>query len=100
MKKIFDQKILHKNFLDLFSFPRPVLPLPGMEFLDVNLTEDSILLLYAIHSPFNWRILIKPFSALVLKLHIHKNPRNKTTRVYSCTVWFFVEWNKEGGRKL
>jgi hypothetical protein len=27
-----------------------------MEFLDMNLTKDSSLLLHAIHSPFYWRI--------------------------------------------
>jgi hypothetical protein len=30
-----------------------------MEFLDINLTKDSSLLLQAIHSPFYWRILKK-----------------------------------------
>ncbi len=30
-----------------------------MEFLNINLTEDSSLLLYAIHSPFYWWILKK-----------------------------------------
>jgi hypothetical protein len=30
-----------------------------MEFLDINLTKDSSLLLYAIHSPFCWGILKK-----------------------------------------
>ena len=37
-------------------------PLVGgleMEFLDINSTKDSSLLLYAIHSPFYWRILKK-----------------------------------------
>jgi hypothetical protein len=28
-----------------------------MEFLDTNLIKDSSLLLHAIHSPLNWRIL-------------------------------------------
>jgi hypothetical protein len=28
-----------------------------MEFLDINLANDSRLLLHAIHSPFYWRIL-------------------------------------------
>jgi hypothetical protein len=30
-----------------------------IEFLDINLTKDSSLLLHAIHSPFYWRILQK-----------------------------------------
>jgi hypothetical protein len=37
-----------------------------MEFLDLNLTKDSSLLLNAIHNPFYWLILKKPilFSGL------------------------------------
>ncbi len=30
---------------------------PETEFLDIKLTKDSSLLLHAIDSPFNWRIL-------------------------------------------
>jgi hypothetical protein len=30
-----------------------------MEFLDISLTKDSCLWLYAIHSPFYWRMLKK-----------------------------------------
>jgi hypothetical protein len=30
-----------------------------MEFLVINLTKDSSLLLHAIHNPFYWRILKK-----------------------------------------
>jgi hypothetical protein len=30
-----------------------------MELLDINLTKESSLFLYAIHSPFYWRILKK-----------------------------------------
>jgi hypothetical protein len=53
-----------------------------MELLGINLTEDSSLLLHAIHSAFYWRILKKT-------IHIHgfKNPckksENKKIRVYS-----------------
>ncbi len=39
-----------------------------MEILDINLTEDSGLLLHAIHSPFYWRILRKLYSSLVIKI--------------------------------
>jgi hypothetical protein len=43
-----------------------------MEFLNINLTKDSSLLLHAIDNPFNWRILKKtiPFSTF-------KNPYKK-----------------------
>jgi hypothetical protein len=40
-----------------------------MEFLDINLTKNSSLLVYAIHSIFYWRFYRKP---LVLKIHIKK----------------------------
>ncbi len=39
-----------------------------MEFLDINLTKDLIILLHAIHSPFYCRGFDrKPYSTLVLK---------------------------------
>jgi hypothetical protein len=44
---------------------------PEGEFLDINLTKDSSLLLHAIHSPCYWRILKKTnhtYSSLVLKI--------------------------------
>ncbi len=31
-----------------------------MEFLDINLTKNSSLLLHAIHNPLYWQILKKP----------------------------------------
>ena len=37
-----------------------------MEFLDINLTKDSSLLLHAIQSPFYWRISKENFSIPVL----------------------------------
>ncbi len=33
---------------------------PEMEVLDINLTNDSSLLLHAIHNTFYWQILQKP----------------------------------------
>ncbi len=48
-----------------------------MEFLDINLTKDSSLLLYAIHSPFHWGIERNPYSSLVLKI-ITKNKKNSS----------------------
>jgi hypothetical protein len=42
---------------------------PKMEFLDINLTKESSLVLHAIHSPFSWWILKKTilFSRLLPK---------------------------------
>ncbi len=90
IQEFFIKNFLRKFFLNLFSFLGPVLPLPEMEFLDINLTRDSILLLHAIHSPFYWRILIKPYSALVLKKHIKKI--RETRKLVSTHVQHFVEW--------
>jgi hypothetical protein len=46
---------------------------PEMEFLGINLTKDSSLLLHAIYSHF-WRILKKPhFSSLVFNHHSKKS---------------------------
>jgi hypothetical protein len=39
---------------------------PEMEFLDINLTKDLIILLHAVHSPFYWRISRRSSSSLVL----------------------------------
>ncbi len=49
--------------------------LPETEFLDIILTKDSGLLLYAVHSPFYWRILEKTklFSGF-------KNPYKKSAK--------------------
>ncbi len=38
---------------------------PEMEFLDINLTKDSSLLLYAIHRPSTGRFERNPYSSLV-----------------------------------
>jgi hypothetical protein len=40
-----------------------------MKFLDINLTKDLSLLLYAIHNPFYLRILKKTVLFSVLKIH-------------------------------
>ncbi len=60
-----------------------------MEFLDINLTKNSSLSLYAIHSPLYWRILMKTkfYSCF-------KHTQNKKTRVQH-----FVE-GENGGRNL
>jgi len=50
------------------------------KFLDIKLTKDSSRLLHAIHSPFYWRILKRPYSSLVLK-SLLKHAQNKKTRV-------------------
>jgi hypothetical protein len=48
---------------------------PELEFLDINLTKDSSLLLHALHRPFCWRILKK--TILLSGFKDPKNPLNK-----------------------
>ncbi len=50
-----------------------------MEFLDINLTRDSNLLLYAIQSPFYWRILKKTigYSSRLLIILTKKIPETR-----------------------
>jgi hypothetical protein len=52
---------------------------PEMEFLDINLTKDSSLLLHAIHSPFYRRILRKPYFSLVLKILTKKSAKQENS---------------------
>ncbi len=75
------------------QLPSPLAP--EIEFLDISLAKDSSLLLHAIQS-FYWQIFKeKPDSTLVLK-YIQKNPRNKTTQVYS---WIAFCRKENEGRK-
>jgi hypothetical protein len=46
-----------------------------MEFLDINLTKDSSLLLSAIHIPFYWRILKKTILFSGLKILTKKSAK-------------------------
>ncbi len=55
----------------------PIPPWPEMEFLDINLTKYTSLLLHAIHSPFYWQILKKT------KLYSGINNRYKKIREIS-----------------
>ncbi len=48
---------------------------PEMEFLDINLTKDSSLLLSAIHIPFYWRILKKTILFSGLKILTKKSAK-------------------------
>ncbi len=49
----------HYGCKTLASSINPIPPWPEMEFLDINLTKYTSLLLRAIHSPFYWQILKK-----------------------------------------
>ncbi len=63
-------------------------PYSEMEFVDINFTKDSSLLLHAIHRLSTGRILKKPDSTLVLKIHT-KNPQNKKNWV---CLWIASCW--------
>ncbi len=58
---------------------------PEMEFLDISLTKDS-LLLNAIHSPYNWRIS--------QKTRLYSGFENLHTKIYS---WMTFYRTKKGG---
>jgi hypothetical protein len=60
-----------------------------VEFLDINLTEDSSLLRHAFHSPFYWRIWKKAILFLNLQ-SFQKKPRNKKTLVYYSRIAFCI----------
>jgi hypothetical protein len=56
---------------------------PEREFLDINLTKDSSLLLHAVHSLSTGGFLKKPDSTLVLKLklkRIHETRKRRSIR--------------------
>jgi hypothetical protein len=62
-----------------------------MEFLVINLTKDSSLLLHAMHSPFSSSpdgFYGKPYSTLVQKIR-------ETRRLESIHEQPFVEWKNE-----
>jgi hypothetical protein len=55
---------------------------PQIEFLDINLKQDSSLLFYAIHSQLYYQMLQKIILYLGYK-NPSKNPQNKKTQVHS-----------------
>jgi hypothetical protein len=68
-----------------------------MEFVDINLTKDSRLLLHAIHSPFFWRILKKTVPCSGFNNPYKKiRETRKLESIHNST--YIVEW-KNGGRK-
>jgi hypothetical protein len=66
-----------------------------MEFLGINLTKDSSLLLHAIHSHFYWQILKKTMLFSGFK-NPFKNIRETRKKIESIHEWHFVERKKEG----
>ncbi len=50
-----------------------------MDFLDINLTRDSSLLLHAIHSPFFWWILKKTIVFSGFKYPCKKSPKQENS---------------------
>jgi hypothetical protein len=64
-----------------------------MEFLDMNLTKDSSLLLHAIHSLFYWRILKKTLLYSGFKTPNRK--KRETRKLEFIHELHFVEQNNE-----
>jgi hypothetical protein len=60
-------------------FEAAAIAYPEMEFLDINCTKDSSLLLHAIHSAFYWRILKKKYYSLVLKILTEKSAKQENS---------------------
>ncbi len=61
-----------------------------MEFLDISLTTDSSLLLYAIHSPFYWQILKKN-----IVYSSFKNPKKSEKQENSSLFMNSIAQNKK-----
>jgi hypothetical protein len=59
---------------------------PEMEFLDINLTKDSNLLLHAIHSLSTGRFL-KKFRLYSGFKNTYKKSTNQETQVYLCIAF-------------
>ncbi len=53
-----------------------------MEFLVINLTKDSSLLLHAFHSPFYWRILQKTILYSGFKNPYEKSSKQKNSSIF------------------
>ncbi len=61
---------------------------PEMEFLEINLTKDSSLLLHAIHSLFHWRIFKKMYSSLVLKILTKKSTKKEISSQFMNSILY------------
>ncbi len=72
-------------------------PFPEMEFLDTSLRKYSSVLLYAIHSPFYWRIFKKAivYSSLIRVLKILTKKIRETRKLESIHEQHFVERKNE-----
>ncbi len=71
---------------------------PEMEFLDINLTKDSSLLLHAINSPFYWRILKKTILFSGLKNACKKSAKQENSSLFINSS--FSRTEKLGRQKL
>ncbi len=69
-----------------------------MEFLNTNLTKYTSLLLYAIHSPFYWRILKKPilFSDLII---IKKSEKQENSSLFMNSILYDEKMEVENQTK-
>jgi hypothetical protein len=59
-----------------------------MEFLDINLRKDLILMRHANHNPFYWRISKKtPYSSLVLKILTKKTSKHENSSLFMNSIF-------------
>jgi hypothetical protein len=57
-----------------------------MEFLEINLTKDSSLLIHAIHSPFYWRILKKTIHFSGFKSSYKKSAKQENSSLFMKSI--------------
>ncbi len=86
----------HEQLLTLLDPPLDLLHLqdvahlkirPEMEFLDINLTKDSSLLLHAIFTVYSTGgFYRKPYSTEVLKLHTIKSAKQENSSLFMNSI--------------
>jgi hypothetical protein len=70
-----------------------------MEFLDKNLTKASRLLLYAIHSPFCWRILKKTIIFSDFKNPYKKSVKQENSSLFMNSILYNGKMRVESNTK-
>jgi hypothetical protein len=73
------------SLLHILSSAILVVQDPEVEFLDINFTKDSSLLLHAIHSPFYWRNLKKTILFFGLK-HYKNSTKQENSSLFMNSI--------------